>query len=61
MTLSQALQNIRQHGKVLPHEIKERHEAVWIMMPPPDEASEVDEEWVGMWGDGYLVWAYAPR
>ena len=58
MTLSQALQKIRKHWKVLPHESKDSHEAVWIKMPPED-AAEVEEEWVGMRGDGSLVWAYA--
>jgi hypothetical protein len=57
MTLSQALQKIRKHWRVLPHEIKEGHEAVWIRIPPED-AAEVYEEWVGMRGDGSLVWAY---
>jgi len=58
MTFSQALQTIRKHWKVLPHESKASHEAVWIRMPPED-AAEVEEEWVGMRGDGSLVWAYA--
>jgi hypothetical protein len=57
MTLSQALQKIRKHWKVLPHESKASHEAVWIRMPPED-AAEVYEEWVGVRGDGSLVWAY---
>ena len=26
---------------------------------PPADAAEVDEAWVGMRGDGSLVWAYA--
>jgi hypothetical protein len=59
MTCSQALQKIRKHWKVLSHAIKESHEAVWIKIPPMDETSEVDEEWIGMRGDGSLVWAYA--
>jgi hypothetical protein len=59
MTLSQALQTIRKHWKVLPHERKESHEAVWMRIPPTDELSEVEEEWVGMRSDGSLVWAYA--
>jgi hypothetical protein len=58
MTFSQALQKIRTHWKVLPHESKASHEAVWIRIPPEDVA-EVEEEWVGMRGDGSLVWAYA--
>ena len=57
MTLSQALQKIRKHWKVLPHESKASHEAVWIRIPPED-AAEVYEEWVGMRSDGSLVWAY---
>jgi hypothetical protein len=57
MTFSQALQKIRTHWKVLPPERKASHEAVWIRMPPAD-AAEVEEEWVGMRGDGSLVWAY---
>src|ERR1051326_5307241 len=57
MTFSQALQKIRKHWRVLPHAIKEGHEAVWIRIPPED-AAEVYEEWVGMRGDGSLVWAY---
>lgn len=59
MTFSQALQTIRKHWKVLPHAIKEGHDAVWIRIPPTDETSEGDEEWIGMRGDGSLVWAYA--
>ena len=58
MTFSQALQKIRKHWKVLPHERKEGHEAVWIRIPPTDETSEGDEEWIGMRGDGSLIWAY---
>jgi len=54
MTLSQALQAIRKRWKVLPHEPKASHEAVWIRMPPED-AAEVYAEWVGMRGDGSLV------
>jgi hypothetical protein len=57
MTFSQALQTIRKRWKVLPHERKEGHEAVWIRIPPED-AAEVYAEWVGMQGDGSLVWAY---
>jgi hypothetical protein len=59
MTFSQALQKIRKHWRVLPHECKASHEAVWIRIPPTDEASEGEEEWIGMQGDGSLVWAYA--
>jgi hypothetical protein len=58
MTFSQALQKIRKHWRVLPHESKASHEAVWIRIPPED-AAEVYEEWIGMRGDGSLVWAYA--
>jgi len=57
MTLAQALQTIRKHWRVLPHERKVSHEAVWIRIPPED-AAKVYEEWVGMRGDGSLVWAY---
>ena len=57
MTFSQAMQTVHKHWKVLPHEHKESHEAVWIRIPPED-AAEVYEEWVGMQGDGSLVWAY---
>ena len=57
MTFSQALQTIRKHWKVLPHESKVSHEAVWIRIPPED-AAEVYEEWVGVRGDGSLVWTY---
>src|SRR2546425_5150337 len=57
MTLAQALQTIRKHWRVLPHASKDSHEAVWIRIPPED-AAEVYEEWVGMRGDGSLVWAY---
>jgi hypothetical protein len=58
MTLSQALQKIRKHWRGLPHESKASHEAIWIRIPPTDEESEADEEWIGMRGDGSLVWAY---
>ena len=57
MTFSQALHTIHKHWQVLPHERKASHEAVWIRIPPTDEASEVEEEWIGMRGDGSLVWA----
>jgi len=57
MTLARALQTIRKHWRVLPHESKASHEAVWIRIPLED-AAEVYEEWVGMRGDGSLVWAY---
>jgi hypothetical protein len=57
MTLSQALQTIHKHWKVLPHESKDGHEAVWIRIPPED-AAEVYAEWVGMRSDGSLIWAY---
>jgi len=57
MSLAQALQTIRKHWRVLPHESKASHEAIWIRIPPED-AAEVYEEWVGMRGDGSLVWAY---
>ena len=58
MTLSQALHKLRKHWRGLPHESKDSHEAVWIRIPPPEDGSEVEEEWVGMRGDGSLVWAY---
>ena len=56
MTFSQALQKIRKHWQVSPHESKAGYEAVWIRIPPED-AAEGYEEWVGMRGDGSLVWA----
>ena len=59
MTLTRALQKIRTRWKVLPHERKAGHDAVWIRIPPTEEESEADEEWIGMRGDGSLVWAYA--
>jgi hypothetical protein len=58
MTLSQALHKLRKHWSVLPHESKASHEAVWIRLPPPEDVSDVEEEWVGMRGDGSLIWAY---
>ena len=60
MTFSQALHTIRKRWKGLPHASKASHEAFWIRMPPED-AAEVEEEWVGMRGDGSLVWAFASR
>jgi hypothetical protein len=57
MTLSRALQTIRKHWQVLPHESKDGHAAVWIRMPPED-AAEVSAEWVGMRSDGSFIWAY---
>jgi hypothetical protein len=57
MTFSQALHTIHKHWKVLPHERKEGHDAVWIRIPLED-AAEVYAEWVGMRGDSALVWAY---
>ena len=54
-----SLQKIRTHWRVLSHASKEGHEAVWLRMPPTDETFEGDEEWIGMRGDGSLVWAYA--
>jgi hypothetical protein len=59
MTFAQALQKIRTHWRVLSYASKEGHEAVWLRIPPTDETFEGDEEWIGMRGDGSLVWAYA--
>ena len=59
MTFAQALQKIRTHWRVLSHASKEGHEAVWLRIPPTDATCEGDEEWIGMRGDGSLVWAYA--
>jgi hypothetical protein len=58
MTLSAALKTIHKQWRALPHEIKESHEAVWIVIPPTDDACEGDEEWVGIKSDGSLAWAY---
>jgi hypothetical protein len=57
MTLTQALHKIHQYWQALPHASKASHEAVWIRIPPTDEL--VEEEWVGIEGDGTVVWAYA--
>jgi hypothetical protein len=38
MSLAQALQTIRKHWRVLPHESTASHEAIWIRIPPEDAA-----------------------
>ena|SRR3990167_620652 len=43
----------------LEHEIKDGHEAVWFAKSDLSESYEVDEEWLGLKGDGSFVWAYA--
>src|SRR5438552_468546 len=56
MTLSEALHAIRKQWRTLPCESKEGHEAVWIVIPPTEDAAE---EWVGIKSDGSFLWAYA--
>lgn len=41
------------------HDRKDGHEAVWIARSEIAGSYEVDEAWIGMKGDGSLVWAYA--
>lgn len=59
MTLNEALQHIQDNWAKYPHETKENHEAVWIAKSDIAGSYEVDEEWIGMKGDGSLIWAYA--
>ena len=58
MTLTEALKRIKTNWSKLPHEIKDGSEAVWIADYNAG-SYEVDEEWIGMKGDGSLIWAYA--
>ena len=59
MTLNQALKKIHNNWGTYQHDIKDGHEAVWIAKSEIAGSYEVDEEWIGMKGDGSLVWAYA--
>lgn len=58
-TINGALKRIKDMWSELPHETREGHEAVWIATSDKADSYEVDEEWIGMKGDGSLVWAYA--
>lgn len=59
MNYTQALQKIKENWSSYPHDIKDGHEAVWIAKSDIAGSYEVDEEWIGMKGNGSLVWAYA--
>lgn len=59
LTYKQALAKIEKNWSKLPHDIKNGHEAVWIANSDIAGSYEVDEEWIGMKGDGTLIWAYA--
>ena len=59
MTYLGAIRKIKKDWGKYPHEIKDKNEAVWIVSSDNSESYEVDEEWIGMKGDGTLVWAYA--
>lgn len=59
MTIDTALEKIKENWASYPHDSKNGHEAVWIAKDDMADSYEVDEEWIGMKGDGSLVWAYA--
>jgi len=59
MTYKQALRHIVDNWAKYPHEVKDGHEAVWVANSDIADSYEVDEEWIGIKGDGSLVWAYA--
>jgi hypothetical protein len=59
MTIGEALIKIKKDWASYPHDAKDGHEAVWIAKDDIAGDYEVDEEWVGMKGDGSLIWAYA--
>lgn len=59
MTIEKALKKIQKNWASYPHDIKDNQEAVWIAKDDIAGSYEVDEEWIGMKGDGSLVWAYA--
>lgn len=59
MDIEKALKEIHDNWAKYPHDSKGGHEAVWIAKSDIAGSYEVDEEWLGMKGDGSLVWAYA--
>lgn len=59
MTYKQALKKIQKEWATYPHDTKGGHEAVWMAKSDIAGSYEVDEEWIGMKGDGSLVYAYA--
>ena len=59
MNIKQAQKKIKENWATYPHDTKGDHEAVWIAKSDIAGSYEVDEEWIGMKGDGSLVWAYA--
>ena len=59
MKIKQALEKIKKNWAKYEHDIKGGHEAVWLAKSDIAGSYEVDEEWVGIKGDGSLVWAYA--
>lgn len=59
MTLQEAIKKIVKNWDKYPHEIKDGHEAVWVAKSDQSASYEVDEEWIGIKGNGSLVWAYA--
>ena len=59
MTLKEAIKKIVKNWDKYPHEIKDGSEAVWIAKSDIAGSYEVDEEWIGIKGNGSLIWAYA--
>lgn len=59
MNIDEALKKIKENWASYPHDSKDGHKAVWIVKDDIAYPYEVDEEWIGMKGDGSLVWAYA--
>lgn len=57
--MNEDLEWVKENWSRLPHGVKGGHEAVWFVNDDIAGSYEVDEEWVGMKGDGTLVWAYA--
>jgi hypothetical protein len=59
MELQQAIKKILDNWNNLHREVKDGHEAVWVAKSDIADSYEVDEEWIGVKGNGDLVWAYA--
>lgn len=59
MTIENAIEQIKKDWAKFEHDLKGGHESVWVAVSDLADSYEVDEEWIGIKGDGSLVWAYA--
>jgi len=59
MTFKEAVAKIKKNWNSHEHSVKDGNEAVWIAKSDIADEYEVDEEWIGIKGDGSFVWAYA--